>query len=201
MSLLTGRNVQADVAKALKQKQSYIGDLTEKYAARKKERQVPVIAFCGMGRAGKDLGAEWLGTNYCVQYGGSLSQIVCPLVAVSLDLSEEECFAQRHQDRDYWYRWCNHLRAQDPTLLARMLLAQADIVVGIRAAIELEACVAEGVIDLSLWVDNPRVDPDPTVEYGPADCQLTVVNAGTKVLYFDKLRALAETIRFRKRSA
>jgi hypothetical protein len=203
MSVLSERNVQADVRKAQKACGDYVAELLKSYRAAKRKRWdkgVPVIAFCGHGRAGKDLGAEWLGLNFDVHYGGSLSEIVCPLVAAALDRDVPTTFAERHQDRDYWYRFCNELRRDDPTLLAKMLLSKADIVVGVRGAAELEACRATGVIDVSLWIDNPRVIIDPTVEYTEDDCDLTVKNGHTKLAYFSKLRNLAELLKLPKKN-
>lgn len=194
------RNVEKDVDKALKHEKDYISVLLQDSLKRRSRRIAPTLAFCGHGRAGKDLGAEWLGHNYHIDYGGSLSEIVCPLIACALNKPPAECFNTRHNDRDYWYRFCNILRKDDPTLLCKMLLAKADIIVGIRGAIELEACAAEGLVDLSIWVENPRVEKDPTLEYTAHDCDIVVPNAGSKLAYFSKLRRLAESLNLTLRS-
>lgn len=198
MSLLSDRDIQADVKKAYELKRKYIDDLLNGYEERQKLRnlrQLPVLAFCGYGRAGKDLGAEWLGHNYDILYGGSTSSIMNPLIAAVLGKDEKVCYAERHQDRHYWFEFCNEFRRSDPTRLAKMLLANSDTVVGIRGAIELESCVNRGVVNLAIWVENPRVDVDTTVEYTSDDCDVIIANTGTKMQYFSKLRKQADAMR------
>jgi hypothetical protein len=196
-SPLADRDYKADVKKAYELKTGYVQRLLKAYVERQKYRdqhQIPVLAFCGYGRAGKDLGAEWLGHNYDILYGGSTSEIMNPLIAAVLEKDEKTCYAERHEDRLYWFNFCNTFRADDPTLLAKMLLSRSDTVVGIRGAIELESCISRGILNLAIWVENPRVDVDPTVEYISKDCDIIVENGGTKMEYFAKLRKLANCI-------
>lgn len=152
---------------------------------------IPVLAFCGHGRSGKDLAAEWLGANYRIRYTGSISKAICPLVAFVKGQSEEKTFNERHDDRMYWFEFCNELRRDDPTLLVKLTLVDNDVVAGIRSAIELDKCADNGVIDLSIWVDNPRVSDDPTVEFTEGDCDITIMNDSTKTAYFQRLRRFA----------
>ena len=189
------RDVSVDVEFAKKECKQYLDKLLIDSDARRKKRSVPVLALCGPGRCGKDLGADWLGHNFCIQYGGSLSEIVAPLVARALNKSVEDTFASRHNDRMYWFRFCNQLRRDDPRLLVRLLLSKADIVVGIRGAIELEACARDGLIDLSVWINKPGIPDDPTIEYGSTDCDVTIDNTSCKLSYFNKLDKLAKTLK------
>lgn len=75
-----------------------------------------------------------------------------------------------------------------------MLLAQSDIVVGLRSGEEVRACVEAGVVDLTVWIDNPRVEPDPTVEFAQADCDITIVNAGTLADYHQRLTRIIDKL-------
>lgn len=186
--------IDKHVQSAKIQQKQYLEKLLDLYPTKQKfrvENDIPVLAFCGHGRSGKDLGAEWLGNSFHATYNGSLSSIVCPLIASAVGVTVEECFKTRHENREYWFRFCNRLRYDDPTLLARMLLSQADIVVGIRGAVELDACKRRNIIDLSMWILNDRVLPDATVEFEPQDCDVVVYNTSTKFAYYNRLNAIA----------
>lgn len=194
MTELSQRDVLADVAKAKLECKDYIDQLIAESDRKRSQRKVPVLALCGPGRCGKDLGADWLGHNFCVDYGGSLSEIVAPLIGHVLGKSTEQAFAERHADRIYWFRFCNNLRLHDPRFLVRLLLAKADIIVGIRGAIELEACGRDGLIDLAVWINKPDIKADPTIEYESVDCDITIDNTSGKLAYFNKLNKLANTL-------
>jgi hypothetical protein len=189
------RDIQADVALSKLKCKAYLDDLIVTSDRRRKERNVPVLALCGPGRCGKDLGADWLGNNFCVDYGGSLSEIVAPLIASVMNAPTQDVFAARHSDRLYWFEFCNELRRHDPRYLVRLLLAKADIVVGMRGAIELEACHRDGLINLAVWINNNRAKPDPTIEFESADCDITIENCTNKLAYFNKLDKLANTLK------
>lgn len=189
------RDIQADVALSKLKCKAYLDDLIVTSDRRRKEREVPVLALCGPGRCGKDLGADWLGNNFCVDYGGSLSEIVAPLIASVMNAPTEDVFAARHSDRLYWFEFCSALRQNDPPYLVKLLLAKADIIVGIRGAIELEACLKHELIDTAIWIENPKAPHDPTLEYTSGDCHLTIMNDGTKTAYFNKLRYLSKLLK------
>lgn len=165
----------------------------EKAVARRAAAGIPVIAFCGHGRAGKDAAAEWLSANYDIQYSGSISYAIAPLVARAQCQSVEQAFSERHANREYWFEFCNHLRRNDPALLVKITLADNDVIAGIRAAIELDAVTTAGVVDLSVWVTR-TVAVDPTVEYDEDDCHLTIINKSSKLAYYKKLRSLARML-------
>lgn len=187
------------VDKAREKFRDVITKRLQQYAERRKTRKLKVAAFLGPGRAGKDEAANWLRTNFDVAYSGSVSEFVCPLIAYSLGKSESAVYKSRHQDRMFWFEYCNELRRYDPAFLVKMCLANGDIIAGIRAAAELEACVSEGVIDVTFWVDNPRVDPDPTLEYCIDDCDYVIRNATHKLDYYRRLRKLAGMLGFTPR--
>jgi hypothetical protein len=188
--------VLEDVAKAETRFEGFLEEQLVAFREAQKMRDskgLPVLAFCGLGRSGKDLAAEWFGSNFDVRYVGSISKAICPLIAFVKGQSEDKAFSERHDDRMYWFEFCNELRRNDPTLLVKLTLVENDVVAGVRSAIELERCVEAGIIDLSIWVNNPRVDPDPTVEFEESDCDITIVNDSTKTAYFRKLRRLADS--------
>jgi len=186
--------VEQDVLHALAANQGYVDRCLAEFETARRRRNYPAVAFCGMGRCGKDTAGIYLASGCSVRFKGSISSVIAPLVATSLNLSVDEAFSKRHDNRMYWFEFCNELRQHDLTLLVKMTLAKSDIVGGIRAASELFECSRTGVIDLSVWVENDRVDTDPTVEYTADDCDIVVRNCGTLSEYYGKLRRLAGTL-------
>jgi len=194
------RALRLEVASLKEDKAPLIEEMLARYESNRvriAEAGFPIIAFCGHGRSGKDLAAKWLSGTYGVRYVGSVSHAVSPLIAESLGMSREEAFESRHDDRMYWFEWCNALRRDDPALLVKLTLAENDMVAGIRGDVELHACKAQGVIDLAIWVDNPRVEKDPTVEFSVDDCDLVIRNSGGRLSYFNRLKLLCDYLGFK----
>ncbi|MDE1971332.1 MAG: hypothetical protein KGI50_07200, partial [Patescibacteria group bacterium] len=80
------------------------------------------ILIVGHGRSGKDESALYLGRRLGLRYTGSTSLAVRPLLAHAIYgkndlLTQEHCYAHRHEDREYWYEYCNLLRRIDPLML------------------------------------------------------------------------------------
>jgi len=176
--------------KAREQASDYI---EEKCAEAQAQRDFPVIAFCGPGRCGKDTAIEWLASNYLIRGVGSVALAVAPIIGNVLQVSAADVMAERHEHRDFWFQCCNGLREKDPTLLVKLTLADNDVVAGIRAAIELEACVAAKLIKLTVWIarDTPN---DPTIEYGRNDCDIVLENTSGMVRFCSRLRRLADAL-------
>lgn len=169
----------------------YVADLDGKYLAARRSRKARgfrEIAFCGMGRAGKDTAAEYLCKKLHLVYPQSASYLILPLVAnMANEPDLQKAFAERHNYRVFWIQACHAIRGNDYPLLMRMCLGAGDVAVGTRGAQELRTCIDTGVIELALWIDNPRVGVDPTVEYRREDCHLVVVNDGTLDEFYAKL--------------
>lgn len=123
------------------------------------------ILFCGYGRAGKDEAAAYLAKITGLRYAGSFSWAALPYVAARLGQHPQVAWETRHNHRRQWYDYCNELRATDPTILARMVLAQGDIAAGIRDKVELEAVKAASLFDRVIWIERPGIPEDPTVTF------------------------------------
>lgn len=145
------------------------------------------IAILGYSRAGKDTAGIWLGEHTPLRYAGSASEIVCPLIAADLGISEEEAWKNRHIDRQFWFTWCNEFRRGDPTRLARVALEKGDICVGLRDQDEVAACVDLGLFDLTVWISSTRVPADPTVTFTSSDCDVSIDNSGSVAQFHKKL--------------
>jgi len=148
----------------------------------------PRIALLGYGRSGKDTAGGWLGLFTPLGYAGSTSKAVCPLIAASLGISVEQAWRERHQNREYWYTWCNEYRKDDPAKLAKACLEKCNVVVGLRDIVELNACKKENLFDCIVWVSNPRVPYDKTVTFTSNDCDVVIENNGSYVEFYSKLK-------------
>ena len=132
------------------------------------------IAISGHGRAGKDIAAEWFVHNCGLRYFGSTSKVIWPHAAARLGLSMREAWQRRHEQRQVWFDIGNELRESDPAYLAREVLRQGDLCIGIRSKGEMATVVRERLVDVLLWVDR-NVLNDPTLEYNVDDFPFIVV--------------------------
>ena len=126
------------------------------------------LLIIGHGRHGKDTVAEILRDTYGLRFQSS-SFAAAELVARPF-LSErgitydtlEECYADRHNHRPAWHQAIKEYNEEDPTRLAREILKDADIYVGMRSNREVQACL--GIFDLILWVDASERVPKESAE-------------------------------------
>ena len=150
------------------------------------------IMLVGYGRAGKDIGGEYLEKITGLKFAGTTSKYLTKYVAETLKISEEEAYKDRHENRMYWFNLGNKLRVDDPGFLIKQALLVGPITGGVRDIAEVVHARQTGLIDLIIWVENKRVDVDPTVTFGPQDCDYIVQNNGTIEEYQFKLKRLAK---------
>lgn len=155
---------------------------------------LPVLAFVGHGRSGKDTCCEWLRDNTFLRFAGGCSYTVLPHVARALGLTTEEAWATRHDNRMFWYEWCNEYRREDPARIVRECLAHSDVVCGVRDGVELRAARDEGLVDVIVWVDR-AVPADPTVAFTADDADLVLRNHGSLDDLYRRLRRLATALK------
>jgi hypothetical protein len=134
------------------------------------------VIFCGHGRAGKDTACEMLATVTTLRNAGTTSKYLAAYVADKLGVPIEVAYASRHESRELWYRLGNELREKGASTLVRMALEHGEITGGIRDLAEIRAVRSEGLVDLIVWVDNCRVEHDPTVKFDEQDCDLILPN-------------------------
>jgi hypothetical protein len=151
---------------------------------------LPKIAICGHGRSGKDEAARYLARRTPLRFAKSTSEVIAPYAAAKLGRPVDVAFAERHQNRVFWFNVGNELRAEDPAFLVRECLKAGEIVVGMRNRSEVVAVRAERLVDLVVWIDRD-VPADPTQEFGVELCDLVVPNRGTLEEFHGRLEALA----------
>jgi hypothetical protein len=176
------------------------GDWIAKNMVTKEEAATrKTIALLGPSGSGKDFGAIWLTNHFACGYDRALSMILCRFLADELDLDIDEIVSQRHTYRMFLYSFANALRAKEPAMLVRLATKPTEyshLVVGIRARPELMAALQDGYVSCAIWVDNPTVGEDPTIEYGPDACHLVIKNDPRQgsAPYFRRLAALAKIV-------
>lgn len=167
------------------------------YDSRERRRSfdhTPVVSFVGYGRAGKDTAAQFYCDATGLEYGGSTSSVMAAYVAHAAGVEEYKCFQERHQNRQFWLHFCNAFRKGEPEVIAKMLLAQSDVLVGVRGAEEFRCLVPAGVVDLHVWIDNPTVARDETVEFDRRECDLVIDNLGSLDEFRTKVERFARLV-------
>lgn len=77
--------------------------------------------------------------------------------------SAEDCFEKRSQYREIWHSLIKKYNKADGSRLAKELLREAEIYVGMRSKKELYACIKQKVFKDIIYVDaRPRLQPEST---------------------------------------
>lgn len=129
-------------------------------------RKYPRILIVGPGRAGKDEALLWFEKHTPYASGGTTSLYLAYDVAEAKGISVEEAYATRHEDRNFWFELGNKLRETRGVLyLLKQALLRGNVAAGVRDVREIEAAITERLVDVVLWIDNPRVPVDPTMSF------------------------------------
>ena len=86
------------------------------------------------------------------------------------------CWADRRNHREDWARAIGEYNQDDPVRLYRDCLSFQDMLTGVRWRHEFEPCKEAGIVDLWVWVFDPRKPEDSTCEVTAADCDWVVAN-------------------------
>ena len=122
------------------------------------------LLIIGCARHGKDTVADMVkfrtGLPSTSTSFVALSHIIFPaLQPIYKYLNLKQCFEDRINHRKEWYDLIEAYNFQDPTRLARVLLQDHDICVGMRGRSEVEACLKEKLFDVVVWVDATKRHP------------------------------------------
>lgn len=145
------------------------------------------LLVIGHGRHGKDTVCEILRDNYNYTFESS-SQFCSRLFIYDMlkdkygYVSEEECYADRHNHRVEWYNAICAYNEKDAATLGRAMFDEFDIYCGLRNRREYFAMKNTGVFDYCIWVDRsmhlpPESKDSMSLEQWMAD--YTIDNNGT----------------------
>lgn len=137
----------------------------------------PNVLILGAADHGKDEAAtilcELTGWQYRSSSLFACERAVLPTLAPLYNYASiEECYNDRGAHRVQWRNLIRVYNRDDKTRLARELLAEANVYVGMRSRDEYEACKAAKLFDYTLWVSAyGRVggyDPSLDIVFDPA---------------------------------
>lgn len=127
----------------------------------------PKVLVVGHMRHGKDTFAKILADKYGLKKKDS-SRASCEIFLFEKLKQKygyktiDECYEDRVNHRAEWHDEIKEFNADDKTRLARAIMQDNDIYVGMRSRLEIDACVAAGVFDMVVWVDAlDRLPPEP----------------------------------------
>lgn len=152
------------------------------------------LMLVGHGRAGKDEAGEWFARNTSLTFAGTTSKYLAKYVAAELGVTEDECYATRHDNREKWWRIGKKVREQDPGCLIRESLAHGDVIGGVRDLVEVIYARESRCVDLIIWIARNSVSVDPTVEFDSSHCDMIIENHWGLEEYHNRLKRLATAL-------
>jgi hypothetical protein len=121
------------------------------------------ILIIGHSRHGKDTVAEILRDTVGLSFESS-SLAACELFIFDTlkntygYINSDDCFNDRHNHRVEWHELIADFNKEDKTRLARYILSSSNTYVGMRATLEVQACIDAGLFNVIIWVDaNKRL--------------------------------------------
>lgn len=143
------------------------------------------LLIIGHGRHGKDSVADIINELWATQ-GISSSMFAAERVVFRALRDEypdaQACYEDRANRRTLWFELIRMYSEHDPARLARELLQEYDIYVGMRCRAEFDACMAQGLFDYVIWVDATArgipQEPSSSMELTPEDATYCVYNDG-----------------------
>jgi len=124
------------------------------------------ILLVGHKRNGKDTVAQMITDEIGLKFQGS--SMAAAKIFIYDELKEkynyksfEECFEDRMNHRAEWHDLICDYNIDDKSRLAKEILKDSDIYVGMRSNAELEECQRQGIFDLIIGVYDPRKEEEP----------------------------------------
>jgi hypothetical protein len=145
----------------------------------------PKVLIIGHGRHGKDTVAEVMRDYHGYKF--TSSSLFCAEF-VRFYMAErglkyatlDDCYADRHNHRDVWFKAVTEYNREDPTRVATEMQASGySLYVGMRSRREFEACMTAGTFDHVIWVDrSEHLPPEPpeSMELQPSDAHFVIRN-------------------------
>ena len=124
------------------------------------------ILIVAGARNGKDTVAQMITDEIGLKFQGSSYKAAEIFIYDELKAkygynSFEECFEDRINHRAEWHKLICEYNIDDKARLAKEILKDSDMYVGMRSNIELEECQNQGIFDLIIGVYDPRKEEEP----------------------------------------
>ncbi len=144
------------------------------------------ILIIGHARHGKDALAEAFPTRHGYNFSSS-SMAAAKLFIYDLLKGKygyetfEQCYEDRLNNREEWFQLISQYNREDKARLAKEILRDNEIYVGMRNREEIYVCQVQKLFDLIIWVERPGVQlEDPSsFNIDKSLATICVVNDGT----------------------
>lgn len=160
------------------------------------------IGIFGYARHGKDTVAEILADRmdyyFCSSSLFACEEAVYPYLAQKYGYrTPYECFEDRINHRAEWKDLITFYNKDDKSRLAKKLLVDNDIYVGMRCKDELQACIDQKVFDILIWVCDPRKPVESvdscTIRYEDFDWDFIIPNQASLEYLHEQVNLLVAT--------
>ena len=161
------------------------------------------LLIVGHARHGKDTVAELLKEYYGLDFISS-SQ-ACANIFIYDALKEkygyqtpEECFQDRVNHRDEWYRMICDYNKEDKARLAKDILKYNNTYVGMRDWSEIQECLKQELFDLVIWVDaSERLPQEDSSSFNITknDADIIIENNGTLEELKGKIKRIGKLLK------
>lgn len=148
------------------------------------------ILILGHGRHGKDTAAAYFqqifGLSFRSSSEAALSAIYPVLSHVLNEYDNNKLFELRHQYRELWRRLITLYNTPDKAALAKLILKDNDMYVGMRCKLEYAECMRQKLFDRIYWVDasgRKPLEPSMGIIYDSETMIRLDNNGGEEDLY------------------
>lgn len=146
------------------------------------------ILILGHMRHGKTTVAEMMLEEYGLTFKDS--SMACAEIFIYDELKEkynyssfEQCYEDRKQHRDEWFKMICDYNYPDKARLGKEILSRADMYVGMRSNEELQECKKQGIFNLIIGVYRPLFPEEPMSSFDIdiwKECDIVIPNGSDK---------------------
>ena len=145
----------------------------------------PRLLIIGHALHGKSIFSEILSKNFDLKYEDS--SYAAAKIFLFDKLKEkygyktfDECYLDRRNHRKEWHDEISAFNDPDKAKLAKKIMENNDIYVGMRSGDEINACKEQGLFDVILWVYRPGIalEPEDSFNIGIGHADWVVFNDG-----------------------
>jgi hypothetical protein len=158
----------------------------------------PKILIIGHARHGKDTLANYMRDVLDYRVADSSRRaaeiFLFDLLRVKYGYVDfEACYQDRVNHRAEWYQEICQYNTPDKTKLARNIMADSDIYVGMRDRDEIEACRAAKLFEAVIWVDASHrlpLEPESSFNIDQSLADFVIDNNGDLDQFYDAIEGI-----------
>jgi dephospho-CoA kinase len=168
----------------------------------KVKKRPPRLNIIGSARWGKDTLAEILNENFGLTFKSS--SVAASEIFIYDMLKEkygyktpEECFEDRVNHRAEWHDLICDYNKYDKARLAKDIMKNNDIYVGMRSGDEINECIRVGLFDLIIWVDASErlpLEGRDSFNIDRSHCDIIIDNNGSYDEFKERVIRLGKII-------